>query len=67
MALRIEIDELRCCASGQCHLAAPTVFDQREEDGAVLLIDPTPNDSLRDAVLEAAQLCPCRVIQVWDD
>ncbi|MBI0376470.1 ferredoxin, partial [Streptomyces albiflaviniger] len=49
-----------------CALAAPEVFDQREEDGAVVLLDPNPPLALRDSVAEASFLCPAAAIAVED-
>ena len=68
MTLRVEVDRDRCVAAGQCHLAAPNrCFDQSDEDGAVVLLDPTPDESLRDAVREAEALCPASAIRVLED
>ncbi len=65
--MRIEIDEQRCCASGQCVLAAPTVFAQRDEDGVVVLLLEDPPEELRDVIEEAAFVCPASVIVVKDN
>lgn len=37
--MKITADHEKCCASGQCVMPAPEVFDQREEDG--LSVVPT--------------------------
>jgi ferredoxin len=64
--MKVEIDRDRCVASGQCVLAAPAVFDQREDDGMVtLLTSELPPDQV-DAVREAAFLCPAQVITVTE-
>ncbi|WP_030946163.1 ferredoxin [Streptomyces sp. NRRL S-646] len=65
--MRIDIDEEKCCGAGQCVLAAPEVFDQRDEDGIVVLLDPTPPAGQFAAVQEAAQLCPAAAIVVAED
>jgi ferredoxin len=62
--VRITIDEEKCCAAGQCVLSAPDVFDQRDEDGIVVLLDDAPAEDLRAAVEEAAELCPAAVIHI---
>lgn len=65
MAIKtVRIDEHKCIGAGQCVLAAPEVFDQREEDGIVVLLQPHPPASLASGVLRAAKLCPARVIVV---
>ncbi|MER7396540.1 ferredoxin [Streptomyces sp. NPDC000151] len=60
--MRITIDEDKCCGAGQCVLVAPEVFDQRDEDGVVVLLDAEPPERQRAAVTEAAQICPAAAI-----
>jgi len=63
--MHIEIDQDRCCASGQCVLTADDIFDQRDEDGVVTLLDDTPGDAdARSRAEEAAALCPAGAITV---
>lgn len=60
--MRISVDETRCCSSGQCAALAPGVFDQRDDDGVVLLVDATPPEAVHDAVRAAALACPAAAI-----
>ncbi|MCC5576099.1 ferredoxin [Microtetraspora malaysiensis] len=62
--MKIVIDQDRCIASGQCVSAVGEVFDQRDEDGVVVLLDPTPPADLAAAVRQAAAVCPARAIRV---
>lgn len=62
--MRVELDEPKCVASGQCVLAAPEVFDQREDDGVAILLDETPATDLHDQVREAAAICPAAAIRL---
>lgn len=62
-ALRVTIDESRCCGAGQCVLVAPQVFDQRH-DGVVSLVDATPPHELHAEVRKAVDLCPTRAISL---
>lgn len=62
--MRVIIEEDKCCGAGQCVLAAPTVFDQREEDGIVILLDETPPDDKLEEVKQAIRLCPALAIKV---
>jgi ferredoxin len=64
--VRITIDEEKCCGAGQCVLVAPDVFDQREEDGIVVLLDPTPPTEHHLATREAAAICPAAAIAVHE-
>lgn len=43
---------------------APQVFDQDEDEGTVVVIDPQPPAELREAVLSAARSCPTGAIHV---
>ncbi|MEU7895167.1 ferredoxin [Nonomuraea sp. NPDC049152] len=56
--MKITVDQGKCLGAGQCALLAPDVFDQREEDGVVILLDAAPPLELHDAVREAAAVCP---------
>ncbi|MEV4112685.1 ferredoxin [Nonomuraea sp. NPDC049695] len=62
--MKIIIEQDKCVASGQCVMAADDVFDQRDEDGIVVLLkeDPAP-DRLED-VKQAALVCPALAITV---
>jgi ferredoxin len=65
--MNIAVDEAKCCGAGQCVLAAPDVFDQRDEDGIVVLLDAAPPLSRHATVREAAQLCPAQAIVMRGD
>jgi ferredoxin len=56
--MKVTVDQDRCIGSGQCVLLAPEVFDQRDEDGIVLLKDANPPPELDTDVTEAAHVCP---------
>jgi ferredoxin len=62
--MKVTVDQDKCVSSGQCVISAPDVFDQREEDGVVVLLDPSPPPDLAEDVRRAAALCPARVIWV---
>ena len=62
--MKVSIAAEKCVAAGQCVLLAPEVFDQREEDGVVVLLDETPEPELHDAVRESAMVCPAAAIHV---
>ncbi|MFE3001046.1 ferredoxin [Nocardia sp. NPDC059246] len=64
--MRIEIDEDKCVGGGHCVAAAAAVFDQRDEDGVVVLLDETPRAELHGAVREAATLCPAAAIRILE-
>ncbi|MEO6084547.1 MAG: ferredoxin [Umezawaea sp.] len=60
--MKIVVDEDKCCGAGSCVLLAPDVFDQRDEDGVVVLLDAEPAEHLHTAVREAAVVCPAAAI-----
>lgn len=62
--MKITVDEDKCCGAGQCVLLAPDVFDQREDDGIVILLDAAPPEALHTIVNEAAAVCPAGAIEV---
>lgn len=64
--MRVQLDEPKCVAAGQCVMAAPDVFDQREEDGVAVLLKEHPGTELLDDVREAATVCPAAAIRLID-
>ncbi|MEV6171669.1 ferredoxin [Streptomyces sp. NPDC051954] len=64
--MNVIIYEEKCVGSGQCVLAAPEVFDQRDSDGIVLLLQDTPPETELPNVREAAVLCPAAAIRIQE-
>ncbi|MFF2808178.1 ferredoxin [Streptomyces sp. NPDC058000] len=60
--MKVIVDQSKCVASGQCVLSAPDVFDQREEDGIVVLRAENPPEDLVEDVRQAVVLCPAQAI-----
>lgn len=60
--LTISVDEDKCCGAGTCVMTAPELFDQRDEDGVVVLLDAAPGEELRAPAREAADMCPAQAI-----
>lgn len=65
--MKVTIDQDKCVGAGQCVFAAPDVFDQRDEDGIVILLDENPPDELWEDTREAAHVCPALAIVVDDE
>ncbi|NEB02897.1 ferredoxin [Streptomyces sp. SID13726] len=65
--MRIDVDADRCCGAGQCVLTAPEVFDQREDDGTVVLLAAEPAPDQANGAREAAAMCPAGAIAVHED
>jgi ferredoxin len=47
-----------------CVLTDPELFDQSDEDGTVVLLEPDPPSDHEARAREAAQLCPAGAITV---
>ncbi|MBF8184996.1 ferredoxin [Nonomuraea sp. K274] len=62
--MKVTVDRDKCCGAGQCVLLAPDVFDQDEDDGIVLLLDPSPAQERHAIVREAASVCPTGAISL---
>ncbi|EMF52801.1 ferredoxin [Streptomyces bottropensis] len=65
--MKVRVDETTCCGAGQCVLIAPEVFDQRDEDGVVVLLTPAPAPPHHPAVREAAAVCPAAAITLDEE
>ncbi|MBB5808374.1 ferredoxin [Saccharothrix ecbatanensis] len=62
--MKIEVDPDLCAGSGMCVLTDPAMFDQDEEDGTVILLEPTPSAAQEKKARDAAHLCPAGAIRV---
>ncbi|GII22680.1 ferredoxin [Planosporangium mesophilum] len=65
--MKVFVDQDKCCGAGTCVMLAPDVFDQRDEDGIVVLLDGQPSEGLHPIVREAANVCPAGAITVSDN
>ncbi|MFV8050505.1 ferredoxin [Mycobacterium sp. 48b] len=64
--MKVTVDQDKCVSSGQCVLNASEVFDQRDEDGVVVLLEPTPGPDQTDNARRAAAACPALAIEIQD-
>jgi ferredoxin len=62
--MEVSADQELCVAAGVCAATAPEVFDQRDSDGKVVVLDGHPAVHLHKAALEAAEYCPAFAITV---
>ncbi|WP_314176740.1 ferredoxin [Streptomyces winkii] len=62
--MKVILDQDKCVSSGQCVMAAPEVFDQRDEDGIAVLLDDSPPAESAEDVRHAAAVCPAVAIRV---
>jgi ferredoxin len=59
--MRVQVDHDRCEGHAKCQLAAPEVFELRDDDLSYVKLDPVP-DNLKDKVERAIRLCPRQAI-----
>ncbi|MBF6222380.1 MULTISPECIES: ferredoxin [Nocardia] len=62
--MKVTVDQVKCVAAGHCVMHAADVFDQRDEDGIVVLLDENPPDELAEDVRQAAAVCPAMAIHI---
>lgn len=60
--MRVFVDTAKCAQHGQCAYAAPEVFDIDEH--GELVYQAAPDPAQRDAVEEAADVCPMQAITI---
>lgn len=60
--MRVVVDYDRCINSGTCTRSAPEVFELR--DDVLYVLQEHPDEELRAAVEEAADLCPTAAIRI---
>ncbi|MGZ6778590.1 MAG: ferredoxin, partial [Mycobacterium sp.] len=51
--MKVTVDQEKCVSSGQCVLNATDVFDQRDDDGVVVLLNDSPSTEQADNVRNA--------------
>ena len=62
--MRVTVDQNKCVSSGQCVLNATDLFDQRDDDGVVILLVANPNPDEAGDARKAAAACPALAIEI---
>lgn len=62
----VVVDTDLCQDHGQCAFAAPEVFQIEPDTAKLVVLNAEPGESLRDAVEEAADICPMQAITIED-
>jgi ferredoxin len=64
--MKVTADTEICIASGQCAMLAPRIFDQRDDDGRVVVLDEQPPDGEHDLARQAELTCPSGAIRILE-
>jgi ferredoxin len=56
-----------CVSSGMCAMMVPGVFDQREEDGRVVVLHRRPPAHLEQPARDAVLACPSGALRLDED
>ena len=63
--MRIVADTSRCAGAGQCVLTDPALFDQSEDDGTVIVLNPEPVDARQETrARQAVHICPNQALSL---
>lgn len=61
--MRVSVNLGVCASTGGCAHQAPTVFEIRD-DGMLHVLQEMPDESLRNQVIAAEELCPTGAISI---
>jgi len=61
--MKVTVDFDVCASTGSCMQICPEVFELRS-DGYLYILQEEPPESLRDQVVQAADMCPTAAITV---
>jgi ferredoxin len=59
--VRVVVDWDLCESNGLCMAAAPEVFELQDDD-TLMILQETPDESLRPKVVDAVRACPKQAI-----
>ena len=62
--MKVTVDQDKCISSGQCVLNASELFDQRDDDGVVVLLIESPAPEQGEDARRAAAACPALAIHI---
>lgn len=65
--MRVIASTQKCIAGGNCVLACSDVFEQRDSDGTVHVLNERPALALLEKVRQAVDLCPAQVFTIEDE
>jgi ferredoxin len=63
-SMKVSVEQDKCASSGNCVMHAPEIFDQRDDDGVVLVLDENPPAEQAENVRKAEANCPALAIHI---
>ncbi|CAG4925041.1 MULTISPECIES: ferredoxin [Acidithrix] len=61
--MKVEVDFEKCQSNAICMRIAPTIFEVRE-DGYLYVLNDTPDEELRETLIEAVESCPTQALSI---
>ena len=65
--MRVIAQTQKCIASGNCVLTCSQMFEQRDEDGVVHVVNEHPSRALLARLRQVADLCPAQVFRLENE
>lgn len=65
--MRVIAQTQKCIASGICNMTCPQIFEQRDEDGVVHVVNERPSLALLARVRQVVDLCPAQVFRLENE
>jgi ferredoxin len=62
--MKVSVEQDKCASSGNCVMHAPEIFDQRDDDGVVLVLDENPPAEQAESARKAEAGCPALAIHI---
>jgi ferredoxin len=62
--MKVTAQQDKCASSGNCVMHAPEIFDQRDDDGVVVVLDENPPVDQADNARKAEAACPALAIRI---
>jgi ferredoxin len=62
--MKVSVNQDICASAGNCVMNAPELFDQRDEDGVVVLLHANPTADQAENARKAAAACPAMAIHI---
>lgn len=62
--MKVSVEQDKCASSGNCVMHAPEIFDQRDDDGVVIVLDKHPPAAQAGNARRAEARCPALAIHI---